>query len=1168
MVQSKKNNQELDSFQEPLEKAVFPIVAIGASAGGLEAISELLKYLAPDTGMAFIFVQHLSPDHKSMLTPLLSKITSMDVQEVENKVLIKPDNFYIIPPDKEISVEKGHIIASPRPESPKFHFPIDILFSSLSNSQGENVIGVILSGSATDGTLGMRSVKEKGGLTFAQDDSARFNSMPKSAIAAGLVDFILSPKEIALELNRISQHPLIIISERKTREEDLIDDDNPDLVAIIQNLQKSTGVDFSVYKMRTIKRRILRRMLLNKIDNLNAYGKLITENNEELDILYQDLLINVTSFFRDSDSYKYLKNTLLPKLLKSKKGNEAFRVWVPACSSGEEALSIAMMLLEIQESTGSHIPVQMFATDLSDKAIKKARIGIYTKNELESVSPKRIQRFFIKNGNNYRISKLVRDICVFAPHNVLKDPPFSRIDFISCRNLFIYLDITAQKRVLSTFHYALNENGYLMLGKAETISASANLFSEVNKKYRIYSRKSSVDTRILPLPTSRMPKGDTQHVKHAVDPESKFKWAKNNHLHSTSSLEHAIDALLIAEYLPPSVVINQQMEILQFRGKTDMYFSHVSGKASLNILKLVRKELAFHLRSLISKSIKTNQRITKSGIEIDINGTPFVIRIEVAPLNIGFDERLSLVVFSQHDQIAGKHEVKEGDDSQTLILDSKEKRIRQLEMDLASSQADALELSQEQEGFIEELQSANEEVVSSNEELQTVNEELETSKEELESSNEELVTTNQELQTRNDLLNESYDYSNAIIATLHEPMIVLDKNLRIKTANKSFYTIFQLSEHQIEGKHLLDLEDKQWNITSLRELLEHIIPKNSSFTNFKITHSFPRIGEKDFLLNASRIVQKSHGEQLILLSFNDITEAMKTQKNELEVYAKDIEKSRTYNLKLEKAVLERTKQLDLSNKALSEKNNELGRMNKELEAFAYVSSHDLQEPLRKIQTFADRILEKEVNNLSASGKVYFQHMQKSANRMQLLIEELLSFTSLNSAERKFETLQLSDVVKDVQMEMKEELEAKKATIEIQKMCEVSVIPFQFRQLINNLTSNSLKFSKPDIPVKIKISAEIIRKEDIKTMEVLNQEYYCHLRFSDNGIGFDQEYSKRIFEVFEKLHSKDEYPGTGIGLAIVKKIVENHNGIINAISESNKGTIFNIYLPAKNGQKDS
>jgi two-component system, chemotaxis family, CheB/CheR fusion protein len=722
--------------------------------------------------------------------------------------------------------------------------------------------------------------------------------------------------------------------------------------------------------------------------------------------------------------------------------------------------------------------------------------------------------------------------------------------------------LQAQKRVLATFHYALNDTGYLMLGKAETISSSTHLFTQLNKKYKIYLKKSNPDNILFSLPTAKMPKKEKQQASLATDHRTNSIIPEINIKQSNMGLAEAINTIIISDFLPPSVVINQQHEIRQFRGNTDLYFSHAAGKASLNIFKLVRKEIAFHLRNLISKSFKTNQRIRKGGIEIKINNTPFIISIEVAPLQLDSEEQLMLVVFSHHEQILNLMEFKGNDTGQSVQLKLQEERINQLEEELAASHEDAVELAHEQEGFIEELQSANEEIVSSNEELQTVNEELETSKEELESSNEELITTNQELQTRNDLLSESYDYSKAIIATLHEPLIVLDKDFRIKTLNDSFFRTFGIKKEEMEGKTLFDLEDGEWNIPSLRELLEHIIPKNSSFTNFKVTHTFPRIGEKVFLLNANRIVQKSHGEQLILLSFNDISETDRIQKNVLKVYAKDMQESQQYNLRLEKAVKERTKQLDLSNKTLEEKNNELAKMNKELEAFAYVSSHDLQEPLRKIQTFADRILENELPNLSSSGKIYFEYMQESANRMQLLIEELLAFSSLSSAERKFETLQLGDIVKDVEKELKEELEIKKATIEMQEMCEVSVIPFQFRQLMHNLTRNSLKFSKPDIPVKIMISSKIVKKEDIKTSENLSYKNYCHISFADNGIGFDQQYSKRIFEVFEKLHSKDEYPGTGIGLAIVKKVVENHNGFINATSELNKGTIFDIYLPAK------
>ena len=471
-IQSKRKSPSKAKVQEN----TFPVVAIGASAGGLEAMMELLKFLPADTGMAFIYVQHLSPDHKSLLTEILSKKTKMAVQEIDDMDLIQPNNVFVIPYNKGIEVTDGHIKLIPRTESGAA-ISIDILFSTLAAAQKERVIGIILSGSASDGTIGMKAIKDEGGLTFAQDDTAKFNSMPHSAIAAGMVDFILPPKEIALELARLSKHPLIKNNGVKNGEEDLVENNNPDLKIILNILHKATSVDFSVYKMNTIKRRIIRRMLLYKITQLNEYAKLLSQKKEEIDILYQDLLINVTSFFRDTETHKYLKKTFFPKLLKRKKIGESLRIWVPACATGEEVYSIAMMLLEIQESKATNIPIQIFATDLSEQAISKARIGIYTKHDMETVSPKRIQRFFTKADGGFRVNKSLRDMCVFAPHNILRDPPFSRLDFISCCNLFIYLENAAQKKAVNTFHYALNDDGYLMLGKSENITQSANLFT-------------------------------------------------------------------------------------------------------------------------------------------------------------------------------------------------------------------------------------------------------------------------------------------------------------------------------------------------------------------------------------------------------------------------------------------------------------------------------------------------------------------------------------------------------------------------------------------------------------------------------------------------------------------------------------------------------------------
>jgi two-component system, chemotaxis family, CheB/CheR fusion protein len=1133
----------------------FPIVAIGASAGGLEAMMELLLNLPHNTGMAFIYVQHLSPDHKSMLTEILSMKTKMKVQEIDDMDKIKPNNIFVIPYNKGIEVIKGQIKLIPRSES-SAAISIDVLFSSLAHVQKERVIGIVLSGSASDGTLGMKNIKLEGGLTFAQDDTAKFTSMPHSAIAAGVVDFILSPKEIALELSRLSKHPFLKNNGAKAVSEDLIDNSNPDLKSILNQLRKTTGVDFGAYKMNTIKRRIVRRMFLYKLTTLKQYAKLLAQKNEETDILYQDLLINVTCFFRDTDTHTYLREKLFPKLLKRKKSGESLRIWVPACATGEEAYSIAMMLLEINESEDINTPVLIFATDLSEQAIAKARVGIYTKQELETVSPKRVQRFFTKTDGNFRVNKAVRDMCVFAPHDVLRDPPFSRLDFISCCNLLIYFDNVAQKKALNTFHYALNNDGFLMLGKSENISQSDNLFSISNKKYKIFSRKINSGSHRLPELSPSIPSQAVAKKNAKLDYRKKIK--KN----IPQGLDNAIDAVLVSEFMPASVVVNHQNEIIQFRGTNDIFLTYPNGKATFNILKMARPELSFELRNAISKVIKTKHRFRKSGIELKINSAIRIVSFEIIPLKTEWNEPLLLIVFNEHEQSDIYSRLANCENNNSP---AKDLRIIKLEQQLAAAQADALSASQEQEAITEELQSANEEVVSSNEELQTVNEELETSKEEIESTNEELITTNQELQTRIDLLNESYEYSNAIVSTMHEPMLVLGKDLRVKSANKAFYNKFDATEEQTEGVLLYDLGNKQWNISALRELLEDIIPKNSQFYNYEVKHTFLNLGEKIMSLNASRVIQKTHREQLILLVISDITEVrrliVEKELIEKELYKKEIRERKAEKLKLERAVAKRTQELKIANESLEEKNTTLLNINKELESFTYVSSHDLQEPLRKLQTFAGIIIEKEKHNLSDKGKNYLSLMQQSAERMRQLIQDLLAFSRISADERKFVATNLNEIVEEVKAEFKEIILHKAAIIEVSAKCRIKTIPFQFRQLVQNLIGNALKFSKPQSPPHIKVTGRNIESAKLNIEGLIPQTEYCHITISDNGIGFEKEFNEIIFEVFQKLHGKEEYAGTGIGLAIVKKIVDNHNGIITVKSSVNKGTTFEIYIPA-------
>ncbi len=874
---STKNDKDVFEPAHP-----FPIVAIGASAGGLEAVTQLLENLSVTTGMAFIYVQHLSPDYKSILSSILGKITKMPVQDIDDMEKMKPNNVYVIPYNKEIEVMDGHIKLLPRPKNKMANLSIDVLFSSLAETHKENVIGIVLSGSASDGTKGLKDIKLAGGITFAQDDTAKFSSMPDSAIAEGIVDFVLSPKEIAKELNWMSKHPLVKRKSIKPVAEDDIDNSHPDLKAVLQLIFKRTKVDFSHYKMNTIKRRMLRRMLIHKTKTLKRYAELLAQKSTEVDALYQDLLIHVTGFFRDTDGFAYLKKAVLPKLIKIKPAGDTLRIWVAACATGEEAYSVAMLLLELQGNKPNKIPFQIFASDLSPAAISEARLGEYSLLQLKNVSPKRLQQFFTRSKDKYRITKALRDVCVFAEHNLLSDPPFSRMDFIACRNLLIYLDATAQKKIIATFHYALNDKGYLMLGKSETIGSSAQLFTPFNKKFKIYTRKTDSGTYAIPILTPQF-----LHTPMATKNIVPAKTTKKIPAATKANLGNAFDELLLSRFAPASVVINYNMEILEFRGATELYLKHSSGKASFNILKMAHVEITFELRNAIHHAIKTKQAVQKTGIEMNLDKTGYALRLvnlEVLPMNIEGEEPMLVIVFTGRPQLQVIEDVSGGKKSNTI---AKDRRIKKLEEELAAARSDMGSITHDQEAANEELQSANEEIVSSNEELQSLNEELETSKEEIESTNEELITSNQELHARIQQVEELYTYYEAILYTVQEPMLILDKDFRIKSVNKSFCKMFKTTEDESIGLSLFKLGNNQWNIPRLRQLLEDIGSKNMPFHDFEVEHTFPAIGIKTMLLNAHRIVQPLPKEELIVLTIIDIT-ATRRLAVEIEVKEKKV----------------------------------------------------------------------------------------------------------------------------------------------------------------------------------------------------------------------------------------------------------------------------------------
>ncbi len=587
---------------EQIRDRTFPVVGIGASAGGLEAFTQLLEFLPHDTGMAFVLVQHLAPKHESMLTELLSRATRMPVAEVKDGMKVESDHIYVIPPNTNMAILHGVLHLMPRPATLGQHMPIDYFLRSLAEDQKSTAIGVILSGTASDGALGLKAIKAEGGITFAQDEkTAKYDGMPRSAIAAGYVDFILAPDKIAKELARLGRHPYVS-HVKVERAGELLAEDGDDFNKILIVLRAATGVDFTYYKHSTIQRRIVRRMVLLKIDDLKNYVKYLQANAGEVEALYNDILINVTGFFRDPETFEILTEKVFPSIMKNRSPDEPIRIWVPGCSTGEEPYSIAISLLEFLGDRATSTPIQIFATDISEVAIEKARAGIFIENIALDVSPERLRRFFVKLESGYQISKTFRDICVFAKQNVVKDPPFSKLDLISCRNVLIYLGPVLQKKVMPILHYALKPDGLLVLGSSETIGGFADLFSLIEKKHKVYAKKM----------TALRPAFDFSNSDYQIE---KVHFGKATSARETASfdVQKEADQIVMSRYVPAGVIINDDMEILQFRGRTGYYLEPAPGEASLNLLHMAREGLTFDLRTAIHKSRKADAPIKKKG---------------------------------------------------------------------------------------------------------------------------------------------------------------------------------------------------------------------------------------------------------------------------------------------------------------------------------------------------------------------------------------------------------------------------------------------------------------------------------------------------------------------------------------------------------------------------
>lgn len=713
------------------------IVGVGGSAGGLPAFIELLENVPHDSGLAFVIVQHLLAESKSNLSEILSSKITLSVKEVTKNTPIEPNHVYVIPSNKNIFLKNNLLQLSPRAQNGP-NLSIDEFFVSLAKGKKQNAIGVILSGTGSDGTLGMKAIREAGGITFAQDKKAAFSAMPDSVISAKLADYVLNPTKIAKKLYAIAK-------DANFSQGDILDVENSDLSEseesgyqkILKILLTSSDIDFTYYKQGTLKRRIKRRMDIQNFQDFSEYIAYLENNPEEVANLYQDILIKVTNFFRDRDVFDFVKQKILPKIFKQQP--ESIRVWVPGCSTGEEVYSWAITLAEYMEKNKNIIPVQIFGTDISESALATARQGKYTESIEKNVPTKILNKYFIKNKTGYEIKVSIRAMGIFAKHNMIKDIPFTKMDIVSCRNMLIYLDSVLQKKSFPIFHYALKPKGYLVLGTAETATNFQDLFLKVNQNQKIYSKK------VTSFPT---------HIDFSA-PNPPQKHAEKNPGIETMNLEKKVDKIILSRHAPAGVIINDDLAIVQFRGDVSPYLKHPAGRATLDLVKMSH-------RTLLAKLLDMINHVRKNRVTLRGTCPTLSVDIEVVPLEVDSSKEKYFLILFKDTHLPSKQGVSKK--TKNTKVDSA--AFNELEQELSSTVSELQTLVETRDTANEELRSANEEVMSANEELQSTNEELETTKEELQSTNEELMTLNYELQNRNAGLRIVEEYHKKIVPEL------------------------------------------------------------------------------------------------------------------------------------------------------------------------------------------------------------------------------------------------------------------------------------------------------------------------------------------------------------------------------------------------------------------
>lgn len=789
-ISNKKEEQEnMDSAVIKPAHNEFLIAGLGASAGGIQAFQEFFQHVPKESGIAYVVILHLSPDHDSKLAQVLQTTTEMPVKQVAEKVKVEPNHVYVVPPNGHLLMQDGSIVVSPNTQIEDRRAPVDIFFRTLADEHGTRAVAVVLSGTGANGSMGLKRVKERGGAAFVQNPrEAEFNEMPRNAIATGLIDEVLNVAELPAKIiaYKNSLGKIQISEEPEQRPQD----QQQALREIFTELRLRTGHDFSNYKRPTLLRRIERRINIHNLPDLPSYVSFMYQNPEETTALLKDLLISVTNFFRDRKAFEIIETEVLPILLKTKTSESQLRIWIAGCATGEEAYSLAILCAEITGGMIDGPKVQIFATDIDEAAIAHAREGLYSINDLADVSPERLRRFFLKEGDAYRIRREVRETVMFAIHNFLKDPPFSHLDLISCRNVMIYLNHVAQERVTETFHFALNPGGYLFLGSSESVDGATDLYASYNRENHIFQSR-RVAQRTYPIPES-VPnlRVDKPHSSKNLDNEN-----KSNERISFGELHQQ----LLEQYAPPSLVINEEYDLVHISEQAGRYLQISGGEPSKNLLKLIRHELRLELRSALYQAAQRRSAAEARGLKVNMGDHTEVINLHVRPvLDEGDTERGYILVLFEPTITNGEQEI---------VLTSDEPLARHLEEELMRLKAQLRSSSEHHEFQAEELKASNEELQAMNEELRSAAEELETSKEELQSINEELRTVNQELKVKIEEATLTSNNLQNLINSTDIGTIFLDRSLRVALFTPAARNIFNLIPADY-GRPLSDITGK------------------------------------------------------------------------------------------------------------------------------------------------------------------------------------------------------------------------------------------------------------------------------------------------------------------------------------------------------------------------